>query len=118
MGFFQKRFKAFRYAFVGLVQAFRREDPVKVHTLAAFVAIAASFYFNISRMEWLAVLGCIGLVFIIELINTAIEKLCDLAHPEQHPLVGYVKDITAASVLIACLFAVVTACVIFLPRLC
>jgi diacylglycerol kinase len=50
-------------------------------------------------------------------VNTAIEKLCDMVRPEQHPGIRYIKDISAAAVFMACLVSVIIGAVIFVPRL-
>jgi diacylglycerol kinase len=57
------------------------------------------------------------LVFIAELINTALETLVDLVSPEINPKAGLIKDISAAAVLIAAIFACLVGCFIFLPKL-
>ena len=48
--------------------------------------------------------------------NTAIEAVCDLVSPEQHPLVEKDKDVAAGAVLVAALAALVVAGLIFIPR--
>jgi diacylglycerol kinase len=115
--FLQNRLKAFVYAFSGLFEAIRKEEPLKVEVSAAVLALIASWHFRITRQEWLAVLTSIALVFITELINTAIEKLCDLVKPERNDTIRYIKDISAAAVIVACLLALCVAGLIFLPRM-
>lgn len=61
--------------------------------------------------------GCICLVIICELFNTAIEKLCDVVTGEYHPVIGYIKDVSAAAVLLACLLSVIAGLIIFGPKL-
>ena len=36
----------------------------------------------------------------VELLNTALENLCDAVHPEQHPKIGAAKDCASAAVFI------------------
>lgn len=78
--------------------------------------IGAGFYFDISSMEWVALVLCIALVFAMEAVNTALEYLTDLVSPGFHPLAGKAKDAAAAAVLLAAAGAVVVGLVIFLPK--
>ncbi len=61
-------------------------------------------------------LSC-ALVISLELVNTAVECVVDLASPSPHPLAGAAKDVAAGAVLVAALFAVGVALVELLPRL-
>lgn len=117
MNYLRNRKNAFYFAFSGLWAAMRREPHMRIHVVATVLVTLAGFYFKITKMEWVAVLACITLVLVLELINTALEKICDLVHPHQHPTVKYIKDIAAAAVLLACIFAVLTGLLIFLPYL-
>ena len=45
-----------------------------------------------------------------EAINTAIERMADVAHPDEHPEVGKLKDLAAAAVLLASIGRSVWAC--------
>src|SRR5690606_1324535 len=98
------RIKAFRYALRGLL-LFLREPHARIHLFATTAAIVLSFILEIDTMEWIAVLLCCALVLSLEAVNSAIEHLTDLAHPDWHPTAGRVKDISAAAVLIASMFA-------------
>ena len=51
------------------------------------------------------------------LINTAIEKLLDLVHPENHVQIAFIKDALAGAVLIAASIAVVIAVLVFYPHI-
>lgn len=90
---------------------------MRIHLAAAVVTVGAGLFFSISSGEWLAVLGCMVLVMASELFNTAIEKVCDLISREQDERIGYIKDICSAAVLLACLFALAVAAVVFVPKL-
>ena len=72
---------------------------------------------KINSIEWLIILGCSMLVLSLELMNTAIEKICDLITKDIHPVIKVVKDISAAAVLIAAIGSLFTGVIIFLPKL-
>ena len=86
-----------------------------LHAIAAAIAILLGFILAITAIQWLVILLCIGAVFALEIINTAIEALVDHLHPERHPKIGLVKDLAAGAVLIAAILSLIIGCIIFLP---
>ena len=112
----KRRMKAFVYAFNGIKYFFRHVQNAPLHALAAVVTVSAGFLVNISVNDWLWITSAIALVFISEMINTAIEKVVDLSTSEIHPLAKQAKDIAAGAVLLACVYAVIVGLFIFLPH--
>jgi len=108
---------AFYHAFNGLQNFFLRERNGKIQLFVACTIITAAFAFKISPMEWVIVLLCIGLVLALEMINSAIEKLCDLVHKDFHPVIKIVKDVSAAGVLWASILSAAIGCIIFIPKI-
>jgi diacylglycerol kinase len=108
--------KNFRYALQGLLTALRSEKNLRLHIAALVVVIAAGFWVNVSAVEWLLLTLCIAAVIATELINTALEYLCNVVEPNEHPLIKQVKDVAAAAVLIAAIASVVCGLIIFLPK--
>src|SRR5437868_13353920 len=77
---------AFYHAFKGLHNFFLRERNGKIQLLIGCTIVATAFAFKISPIEWVIILLCIGLVLALEMINSAIEKLCDFVHRDFHPV--------------------------------
>jgi diacylglycerol kinase len=113
----RRRIQSFGYAFQGLADLFRSQPNARIHAVATVVVAAAGWLFGISRLEWVAVVGCIALVLALEAVNTALEHLTDLVSPGQHPLAGRAKDVAAAAVLIGAIGAVVVAALVFVPHI-
>ena len=113
---FNKRLASFRYAFAGLFLLFRTETNAQIHVVALLSVLGGGFYFEISIAEWIALLLCFALVIGLEAMNTALEKLTDLASPEVHPLAGQAKDIAAGAVLWVAIISVIIGLIIFLPK--
>ena len=86
---------------------------MRVHGVIAVLVIVLGFCYRITAGEWIAILLCVGLVFVLEIINTAIETLVDFVQPQYDPLAGKVKDIAAAAVLVAAIVAVVIGVIVF-----
>lgn len=109
--------KAFVYAFNGLVVFFRHERNGKVQSFVAAVTLLISWWVKVSPMELIVILGCIAGVLSLEMLNSAIEKLCNLVHPTYHPAIKSVKDISAAAVLWVSIFSTIIGIIILLPKI-
>jgi len=87
------------------------------HLAAAIAVVVVNILLKVNKTEWLITLILIGLAWMAEIFNTAIEKLADRVTKEQDPLIGQVKDLASGAVLIICCFAVACAIIIYLPYL-
>jgi len=113
----KKFIRGFGYAFKGIGYATKTQLNFRVHLVAILVACYMGYALHISPTEWLWVALCVALVLSAELINTALELLTDLVSPDYNKLAGHVKDVAAGAVLITAIFALVTAGIIFLPKI-
>ena len=111
----RKYLRSFGYALEGIITA-SKEQNLKSHIISAIIVIMAGYWTGLSRMEWYIVLLLIALMFALEMINTAIERVVDLASPEIHPLAKQAKDIAAGAVLVFALFSAIIGLLIFLPK--
>lgn len=109
--------RSFGFAWSGLKYVFKTETNFRIHLILTLMTIGMGVGLHISTMEWLVILICFAIVLFAELINTALEKLCDIVQAAQHPGIKLVKDISAGAVLITAVISAVIGCVIFLPRI-
>jgi diacylglycerol kinase (ATP) len=109
--------RSFGFAFKGLRYATLTQPNFRIHLALAFIAVVLGVLLHISFAEWQWIMLSIAIVLVTELVNTGIETLTDLVSPGYHEKAGHVKDVCAASVVIAALFALITGIVIFLPKL-
>jgi diacylglycerol kinase len=112
-----KFIRSFYHAFRGISTAVKTELNLRVHLCVAAFVIAAGFYVGLTAFEWMVVVLCICSVITTELINTAIEQLCNHVTKEQHEAIKKVKDISAAAVLLVSVGAAIVGIIIFLPKL-
>jgi diacylglycerol kinase len=112
-----KLLKSFTYAFAGVKTCYISETNFKIHLLLAVIVIFLGVGLTISTTEWMIVFFCISFVLALEMINTAIEKLCNMVHAAVHPAIKKVKDIAAGSVLVAAMGSAITGGIIFLPKI-
>lgn len=107
----------FQYAIEGFFTALIRENNMKVHVIAMFIAIFTGIFLKISVIEWLFIIAAITLVITVELLNTAIEIITDELFPTVHERAKQIKDISAAAVLVVSIFAIIVGIIIFFPKI-
>ncbi|MDA3818471.1 MAG: diacylglycerol kinase family protein [Prolixibacteraceae bacterium] len=107
----------FKPAIDGIIFLFRSQRNAVIHLLVTFLVIVAGVYFDITKVEWIAILLCIGLVLVSEGMNTAIEQLGDAITKDNNQSIKKAKDVAAGAVLMAAIIAAVAGFVIFTPYL-
>jgi diacylglycerol kinase len=117
-GFFSREADSFACAFRGIAALLKSEVHARIHLAATVAVLALGWWSDINAGEWMAVVLSIGLVWTAEALNTAIEYVADLAHPDEHPEVKKLKDLAAAAVLFASIAALVVGLIVFGPHLC
>ena len=111
------RIKSFSYAIQGIKTFFQTQHNAWVHILATSIVIIVGYVVKLSTTEWCWIIVAIALVFITEMLNTAIEFLTDLVSPEYHPIAKRTKDVAAGAVLVAAIIAVFIGMTVFLPKI-
>ena len=112
-----KFIQSLQFAITGITTFFRHETNGQIQLGAAVIVIMLGWIFQIDTMEWLVVVLCITVVLILEMLNTVIEKLCDVVHPGYHPQIKTIKDIAAGAVLWATIGSVIAGAIVFLPKI-
>jgi diacylglycerol kinase (ATP) len=79
---------------------------MRIHLSIAAIAFLCCLVLGVSRIELVMVISAISLVFICEIINTAVERAVDTATQEYHPIAKIAKDVAAGAVLVAALNSV------------
>jgi diacylglycerol kinase len=113
----KKFFMSVTFAAEGVKQFFSRERNGKIQIVIGLTAIILGFTVSLSSFQWLLVLFCIGLVMSLEMINSAIERYCDLVTTNFHPGIKIIKDVAAGAVLVASLMSLIIGLIIFIPAL-
>ena len=111
------RLHSFRSASRGWWLVLRTQRNAWIHAAATGTVIGVSWWLRIGRAEWALILLAIGLVWMAEFVNTALESVVDLASPKSHPLARAGKDIGAAAVLIAAGTAALIGLLVLGPHL-
>ncbi len=111
------RIAAFRYAFAGWLYVLRTQRNAWLHAIATITSVAMGIWLKLDRLDWALLILAIGMVWLSEFINSALEAIVDLASPELHPLAKVGKDVGAAAVLIAAATAAAIGLLILGPPL-
>lgn len=109
--------KGVSYCLEGIATTFKDEKNFKREVVLAIITVIFSFILKISILEWVIVVFMIMLVLVLELINTAFESMVDLYTQEYNKIAKMTKDVIAGAVLTTCMFSVVIAFLIFVPKI-
>jgi diacylglycerol kinase (ATP) len=82
----------------GLIFAMRSEQAIREELVALALALPASWRVVATMMRRVELVAAVVLVLIVELLNTAIEKLSDRLTTDHDPQIGRVKDMGSAAV--------------------
>jgi len=108
---------SFGYAFQGIAYAWSTQRHLRVHAVLATLAVLLGAGLRIGPTEWAVLCLTIAVVFALELLNTVVEAVVDLASPDYHPLAKVAKDVAAGAVLVAAGGGVAVGAFLFVPRI-
>jgi len=111
----RKRIKSFAFAWNGIKLVWLQEYNFRIHLFITLAVIVLGFALNILFVEWMMIIFAISIVLICEVINSALERICDFINPNIHPKIKIIKDISAGSVLLASVGAAIIGLLVFLP---
>lgn len=106
-------FKAFVYAWQGIVHTVKTQRNFRFHIAAAVYVTAFSLFYELTRVEYVLLMLTFSTVISAELINTAVEAAVDLCSPEKNKLAKIAKDAAAGAVLVTAFFAVIVGVLLF-----
>lgn len=108
----KKHLKSQQFALEGLIDGFKSELNFRLEILISLILSLAAFVLRFDLFEWFMLLTAIVLVMALELVNTAIEYLCDTISPEFNTAIKHAKDISAAAVLLAAFYSIAVGIII------
>ena len=108
-----KLIKSFTWAMNGIRTSWNEEVNFRIELLFGFGVIMLGKYLQFTKLEWIIIIGCIGSVLAAEMVNTAIEDLCNRIELKYDPAIGKIKDIMGGFVLIVCTTSAIIGVVIF-----
>lgn len=111
---FSRWWRSAGFAWAGVAHTYRTQPNFRIEVWAGAAALALALGLRVPLAP--VALAC-ALVLGLELVNTALEALTDLASPEVHPLAKVAKDAAAGAVVMASLGALAVGLSLFGPAL-
>jgi diacylglycerol kinase (ATP) len=105
--------KALRYSLAGLAAAWRHEAAFRQEVVVGVPLVAFALWRAPDRWQALMLVGSIMLVWLTELLNSAIEALADAVSPHPQVLLGRAKDMASAAVMLSLVLAAATWAAVF-----
>ncbi|MGL5654034.1 MAG: diacylglycerol kinase, partial [Vibrio sp.] len=84
------------YSIKGLIAAWKNEAAFRQEVILALPLTIVTFFLPVTKIEQLLLVGCLVLILIAELFNSALEAVVDRISTEHHQLSGRAKDIGSA----------------------
>lgn len=107
--------KRFLYPVQGFITLLKKDINFVIHLIAAVLVTILSFYFQITKVEWMFVIIAIFSVLFMEVINTSVEYVVDLVTEDYHELAKHAKDTAAFAVLLSAIMSAIIGISIFIP---
>jgi len=107
--------RAFGYSRRGVAAAWRFEAAFRQEVGVGVVLILIAILWAPNRWQGLLLVASVLQVWLVELINSAIETVADAVSPDLHPLLGRAKDMGSAAVMVSLSLAVAAWLVVFWP---
>lgn len=111
-------FQRTKYAVAGLIHVLVRQVTTRSLIAETVILFGIAFWLRSDLFHWAVLVLAVGMNWLAEMINTAIEATVDLAtQGEIHPMAKVAKDVAAAATLFAFLLTVTVSLILFLPAL-
>ena len=107
--------KATVYSWQGIQYAWQNEAAFRQETVLFIIATVIAIFSPVTAVEKVLLIGSVGIVIVVEILNSAIEAVVDRFGGEFHPLSKAAKDMGSAAVFISLCLAGITWLLIFVP---
>ncbi len=107
--------RSVRHALRGVISVYRTEQNFRIQCIAALFVNTLAIVLGMSWERRLLILIVSASILVLELLNSAVERLLDLLKPRLSEYAGEVKDVMAGAVLVGSAAAVVVGICLFWP---
>ena len=101
----------------GINYAIEKEHNLIYIMTFVVIVLGLAVILKVNTYEILALVITSGITFSLELVNTAIEAVTDLAYSRENDLAKISKDSASASVFIMTIITIITVLIIFIPKI-
>lgn len=106
-------YKSLFYSIKGLFWMLKSERNFQLEVLALLINLFLIVYFKLNFTDAALIFIVCFLVLVTEIINTAIEKICDFLEPNFNEKIGLIKDLAAGSVITATLLSIIVGILVY-----
>lgn len=103
---FKRLLNSFIFSMNGIKACLRTEEAFRQEAYLSIICVPLGFYLGDTAVEKILLVGSILLLFIVELLNTAVERAIDRISLERHELSKEAKDMGSAAVFVAILIVI------------
>ena len=101
----------------GIVCYARDGKSIILYLAGLIFEIIMGIVFNINGLEWILIICIMGILLSVELLNTAIEAVCDAITKHYNPLIKIAKDCGSGATFVIFIVAVILNLIIFIPKI-
>ena len=102
---FKKLYNSTLYSLAGLKAGIAEDQSVRMEAILVLIAVPLALLIETSVLERFWLIFAVLIIFIIELVNTALEELVDHLFKEIDPVAKKAKDLGSAAVFVAVMHA-------------
>ena len=106
-----------KYSINGIVSYAKDGKSIILYVLGLIAEIILGFAFKVNGLEWILIICMFGIVLSVELLNTAIESVCDAVTKEYNPLIKIAKDCGSAATFVIFIVILILNVIIFYPKI-
>lgn len=105
--------QSFWNAIKGIIWMLRSERNFQLEVFALLINLFLIAYFKFSSLDAAIILLVCFAVLSLEILNTCVEKICDIIQPDFDQRIKIIKDIAAGSVMLMAAGSVIVALLIY-----
>lgn len=95
----------------------RDGKSIILYLIGVIFEIIFAIVFDVNGLEWILIIVMLGIILSVELLNTAIEAVCDAVSKEYNPLIKIAKDCGSAATFVVSIVVVILNLIIFIPKI-
>ncbi|GAB4569888.1 MAG: hypothetical protein Kow0077_03150 [Anaerolineae bacterium] len=111
------RADSLKYALSGVLYMLRTQKNVRIQAAATVAVVVLGLWLEIEAWKWAILVLTIGIEWMAEFINAAIEAAVNLSSVEPHPMAKVSKDVAAGAVLVGAVVAAIVGLLLLGPPL-
>ncbi len=108
--------KKFQAAFAGLKVAVN-DSSIRLQMIIGLLVIIGGFWISLTYEEWVWIILCVSGVVVSEIMNTCMERVCDLIQEDFDERIKVIKDLAAGGVLCMSLASLVVGILVLVRHL-